>query len=410
MMKHIIFDCDNTMGMEGRPMDDALALLYLLGSPEEARVLGVCCNCGNGTSAEVYDCCRRLLEETGFTHLPLFRGAEAGEDPRCDSARFIVQAVNEHPGEVSYLGIGSLTNLYGAYLLDSGIFDKLADIVLMGGITQPLHIHGKALAELNFSVNSIASACVLEKGKNITVITGNNCLPVAYLPKDEFMPNMCYTDNPAGMYIAQKCGYRFEDKKVLYGADGSYCWDAVAAAYLIKPELFEDHFTPCHIRRESLESGFLAPGVQGNCVLNLPCAKDKAEFQNELYRGWLALKLDNSFACKGSFLDKLLQPAILIELSKSPRHGFQLQQDLKANGLIDGDNLDPAGMYRTLKRMEKAGYLSSGWDRSQAKARRVFAITEFGQYSLNNWNISLRRYRDHIDELLDAMAELETKK
>ena len=54
-MKKIIFDCDNTMGMNGRPMDDGLTLLYLLGRSDEAEVLGICCNPGNGTPDEVYD-------------------------------------------------------------------------------------------------------------------------------------------------------------------------------------------------------------------------------------------------------------------------------------------------------------------------------------------------------------------
>ena len=31
-MQKIIFDCDNTVGIEGYPMDDALAFLYLLGN------------------------------------------------------------------------------------------------------------------------------------------------------------------------------------------------------------------------------------------------------------------------------------------------------------------------------------------------------------------------------------------
>ena len=29
-MKSILFDCDSTLGIPGKPMDDALALLYLL--------------------------------------------------------------------------------------------------------------------------------------------------------------------------------------------------------------------------------------------------------------------------------------------------------------------------------------------------------------------------------------------
>ena len=65
-MKKIIFDTDNTIGIEGRPMDDALALIYLLGFPFEAEILGITCNYGNGTVNEVYNCCRKQLDELGL--------------------------------------------------------------------------------------------------------------------------------------------------------------------------------------------------------------------------------------------------------------------------------------------------------------------------------------------------------
>ena len=403
-MKQIIFDCDNTMGLQGRPMDDALAFLYLLGNAADAHILGIAVNIGNGTAGEVYDCCRRMLKEAKLEHIPLYHGAEREEDPRCESAQFIVSAANKYPGRVSYLGIGSLTNLYGAYLLDPDIFKKLREIVLMGGVTQPLEIHGKPLKELNFSVHAEAAACVLRRGRHMTVITGNNCLPVAYLPKNEFMPNMCLADNPAGLYIAQKCGYRFRDKQVIYGADGSYCWDAVAAAYLLHPELFEDHAVPCRISEEALRGGLLLPAqdAQADNVLNLPLARDRVAFQEELYRSWRALHMDGAevFPCKGSFLDKLLQPAILVELSQEPCHGFRLLQRLRGDGLLGSDELDPAGMYRTLKRMEQAGYLISRADESGAKPRRIFSVTEFGRYSLLNWETTLQRYGAHIEQLL----------
>ena len=404
-MKQIIFDCDNTMGISGRPMDDALALLYLLGRSNEAEVLGICCNAGNGTAQEVYACCRHLLDESGFPHIPLYHGAEEGANGENESARFIVETVNRRPGEVVYLGVGSLGNLYDAYLLDGTVFEKIPQIVLMGGITKPLFVHGQPLAELNFSVNPTASACVLTQGRNVSVITGNNCLPVSYLPKDEFMSQMCLMDNPAGMYIAQKCGYRFEDKKVIYGADGSYCWDAVAAVYLLHPELFDPCPTRCRISAESLQTGFLDPSDEGSSLLELPVAKDRLSFQQEQYNGWLALRMEKaSFSCKGMFLDKLLQPAILVTLAKGPCHGFRLLQLLKEDGLIDGD-LDPAGLYRTLKRMEKEGYLSSAPDTTSAKPRRLFALTELGHYSLKSWEHSLLRYRQHIQQILDAIPK-----
>ena len=39
-MKHVIFDCDNTLGVKDCDVDDGLALLYLLGC-EEVTVHGV---------------------------------------------------------------------------------------------------------------------------------------------------------------------------------------------------------------------------------------------------------------------------------------------------------------------------------------------------------------------------------
>lgn len=291
-MKKILFDCDNTAGIDGRPMDDALALIYLLGNRNKAELLGVTCTFGNGTAAEVYDCTRKLFQEVRTGGLPLFRGAEQGENPCCsESARFIADTANRYPGEITFLGIGSVTNLYGAFLLDPEIFDKLGQIVLMGGITEPLYTHGVPCPELNFSVNHKASAAALSRGKRLSVISGNNCLDVSFLPKAEFMDSMQVCGNPVGAYTAQKCGYRFIDRKAVYGEEGSYCWDAVAAAYALYPELFEDIPTACFISEENLKSGFLAPGAGGGTVLNLPRVRDAALFRQNLYRGWLAVEL-----------------------------------------------------------------------------------------------------------------------
>ena len=82
----------------------------------------------------------------------------------------------------------------------------------------------------------------------------------------------------------------------------------------------------------------------------------------------------------------------------------QLLQLLKEDGLIDGD-LDPAGMYRTLKRMEAAGYLSSYPDTTSAKPRRIFTLTELGRYSLKSWEISLQKHLEHVQHLLKVMPK-----
>ena len=105
-MKYVIFDCDSTAGLPGKPMDDALALLYLLGRPQEAEILGTTCTFANGTVEEVYRSTTALLREIGRTDIPLLWGAESGEDPRTEAARFIADTVNARPGEVTLVAIG----------------------------------------------------------------------------------------------------------------------------------------------------------------------------------------------------------------------------------------------------------------------------------------------------------------
>lgn len=408
-MKKVICDCDNTMSFPGRPMDDALAILYLLGCRDSIDLLGITCNYGNGTSEDSYISNTALLNETGYSHIPVFRGFEKGESPICDSSRFIAEMAERYNGELVFLGIGSLGNLYGAYMIDNDIFDKISQIVLMGGITEPLYIHGSTpLSELNFSVNAEASALVLSKGKNISIITGNNCLPVSELPKDEFLDMLCSSNNPAGMYIAQKCGYRFKTKEVVYGADSSYCWDAVAAAFINHPEKYSDHPTPCFINeKEIAESGFLHPCDTKKAVntINIPVAISRQELQALFYESWLNVDMhtnDANFSCKGLYLDKLIQPCILIELSKEPCHGFLLLQKLKDDGYIE-DNLDPTGFYRNLRRMEKDGYLTSVSESDKPRARKTYSITDFGRRALSNWEDSLRKYGRHINRITDGI-------
>ena len=409
-MKKVICDCDNTMGIPGRPMDDALAILYLLGASNDIELLGITCNFGNGTAAESYMSNSMMLSETGYEHIPLYKGSERGEDPVSESAHFIVEMADKYAGELVYLGIGSLGNLYGAYLLDNDIFDKISQIVLMGGITEPLLIHdGQHLDELNFTVYAKASEVVLSKGKNISIVTGNNCLPVSELPKDEFLDKLCSSDNPAGMYIAQKCGYRFKTKEIVYGADSSYCWDVVAAAYINHPEKFSDCLTPCIISEDEIaSSGYIHPcsEAESNNIINIPAARNRNELQEIFYSSWLALNIKTSYAnfsCKGLYLDKLIQPCILIELSKEPCHGFLLMQKLRQDGYID-KNLDPSGFYRNLKKMEADGYLTSETEENSNKAKRTYSITDFGKRALHDWEGSLRQYNLHVQRIVNGIS------
>lgn len=295
-MKKVIFDCDSTVGLPKKPMDDALALLYLLGRPDKAKILGITCTFGNGTAREVYRSTSLLLKEIKREDIPLLPGADADENPISPAARYIADTVNASPNEISIIAIGSLTNLYGAWLIDNTIFEKTKEIVLMGGYTGPVIYHGISLDELNFSANYKAAAAVLNSGKNISILTGGNTLEPSLLPREEFMQNMSQGSD-AARYIADKCGYRFDDQHSRYGNAISYCWDGVAAVYLLHPELFEDAPTHCCITEHAMKAGWLAPTEQAvpcSVCLNLPRVKDCAQYRNEIYAGWLNFKKGNA--------------------------------------------------------------------------------------------------------------------
>lgn len=77
--------------------------------PGRQRLLAVTCTFGNGTTEQVYRASRDLLSEAGWERLPVICGSSQGEEPVSDAARFIVEETRKKPGELSFVGIGSLT-------------------------------------------------------------------------------------------------------------------------------------------------------------------------------------------------------------------------------------------------------------------------------------------------------------
>ena len=111
-------------------------------------------------------------------------------------------------------------------------------------------------------------------------------------------------------------------------------------------------------------------------------------------------------ACKGAFLEKFIQPSILIELAGEDLHGFLILEKLKESNCIDYSGIDPAGLYRMLKKMEKAELLTSVWDtEGSALPRRIYSITELGRQCLSNWEKTLIEYADTINKLSKAVSE-----
>lgn len=287
LVKRIVFDFDNTMGVRGRDIDDGLALLYLIGNPELAEVEAVCTTYGNATCDIVHENTLRLFKEWHFD-VPAYRGAAtpADKDARsCEAARFLSESVREHPGELSLLATGSLTNLKGAQLIDADFFRNVADVALMGGITESLVINGRIMNELNFSCDGAAALRVLASaadGTPVTIATAQNCLP-AFFTREDFTRRLGKDG-----WITRAIDYWFTDMEKAYRWNGFTCWDVVAAAALVKPELFCPQTRTVTLSERMLSIGLLeqAAAESPQASVATPRIADAEAFKEDVLSSW----------------------------------------------------------------------------------------------------------------------------
>lgn len=164
-------------------VDDAMALAYLLASPE-ADLVGIASTAGN---VGVDDVCRNnlaLLELCGATGIPVSRGSETplvaplrtAEDthgPRGlgyarlpeptttltdhDAAQAWVRAAHDHPGELIGIATGPLTNLALALRAEPALPRLLKRLVIMGGAFD-YRGNTTPVAEWNVSVDPESAA------------------------------------------------------------------------------------------------------------------------------------------------------------------------------------------------------------------------------------------------------------
>lgn len=102
----------------------------------------------------------------------------------------------------------------------------------------------------------------------------------------------------------------------------------------------------------------------------------------------------------------LLTTSLLALLRGWSGYGYQLAQRLKDCGL---PMFDQGTVYRTLRRMEVSGLVSSAWDTSAAgPARRVYALTPPGEMFLASWLDALERHQAFLRTLWGVPASAPT--
>lgn len=174
-------------------IDDSLALLLALGSPE-LQVVGITTVSGNVPAELGAKNALRVLELCGRDDVPVFKGSERpllvplvtaqdthGEDGlgetflpepqmgfRDGGVDFILSSLYEHPG-LTIIAVGPLTNIAAALQRDPQAFDRLGRLVVMGGSAKS-HGNCSPVAEYNFWADPHAAAYVFQHLSDIVMV------------------------------------------------------------------------------------------------------------------------------------------------------------------------------------------------------------------------------------------------
>ena len=105
-------------------------------------------------------------------------------------------------------------------------------------------------------------------------------------------------------------------------------------------------------------------------------------------------------------LYRFVEPVALFLLkSKGRAYGYELANDLPAHALTDAE-IEIGSLYRTMRQLEKNGFVSSEWDTGQeGPARRQYQLTRAGEEHLVEWLAVLEHLADSMQRFVATARE-----
>jgi uridine nucleosidase len=308
----IIFDTDPGV-------DDAMALLLALRSPE-IEVIGVTSVFGNTHVEATTRNALNLLDFAGRADIPVAKGAGRslvhppgataewvhGDDAMGNigwtqvnnpaqrpidkhAAQFIVETVMAHPGEITLVAVGPMTNLGLALQLEPRIVQAVREVVIMGGnVIAPGNV--SPFAEANIYGDPHAAALLFSAGWPLTM-AGLDVTQATQMDNVYFAA-LAASGDPFAVFISRIVPFYQEFHRSWYGYEHGAIdtHDPSAIAYLIDPALFKGEHYSMVVPTDGPAEGMTIADRRGkfystpkvNCLMQVDSARFLALYQQRL--------------------------------------------------------------------------------------------------------------------------------
>lgn len=254
--KKIIIDTDPGI-------DDALAIILALASPEEVTLEGLTtvhgnCNVNQGTINAL-----SILELSQASHIPVAKGCSLplvqpsllapethGDEGigyahlpapittpiKQHAVNFLIDKVLESPGEITIVPIGPLTNIALAIRLEPRFAEAVKELVIMGGAIRH-EGNTTPLAEFNTYVDPHAAHIVYHAGIPITLVP----LDVTYdcILTQSDINRLQEMNSPLAKFIVDATRFYVEFHDEYQKIDGCVINDPLALALVFAPQLVD---------------------------------------------------------------------------------------------------------------------------------------------------------------------------
>lgn len=310
--RKVVIDCDTGC-------DDAVALLLAVQSPE-LEVLAVGCTHGNVEVELAAQNTLRVLEWVGRADIPVAAGAAAplsqplrtakhvhGEDglgnlflppPRSrlageHAAQQLVRLAREHPGEITVIALGPLTNLALALGLEPRLPSLVRDVIVMGGAAASGG-NESPWGEANIAHDPEAAQAVFAAPWPVTMV-GLDVTMKALLTRERY-ESLGRSPAAAARLAHRVLAHYLQFYRDALGKDACAQHDALAVAAAIDGSLLEAPALPVHVETAGRHT-------RGMTVVDLrPLTYPRAFPDRDGWNVRVALDVD-----AGRFLDLLME-------------------------------------------------------------------------------------------------------